>query len=65
MWMNYYKEISEFYILAWLKAKTRVSDEHHPFMDELDILEPSLPNNLQDLSDAQENFVEFFKVNEN
>ena len=50
--------------LAWLKAKTRVSDEHHPFMDESDILEPSLPNNLQDLSDAQENFVEFFKVNQ-
>jgi hypothetical protein len=50
--------------LAWLKAKTRVSDEHYPFMDESDILEPSLPNNLQELSDAQASFVEFFKVNQ-
>ncbi|BAZ34014.1 hypothetical protein NIES4074_65280 (plasmid) [Cylindrospermum sp. NIES-4074] len=48
--------------LAWLKAKTRVSDEYEVSEDEEDVLEPSVPANLQKLSDSLQSFVEFFKI---
>jgi len=51
--------------LAWLKAKTRIWEEDEISEDEGDILEPPVPNNLENLSPSLQTFAEFFQVDLN